>query len=77
MIINLVNGIRQSIQLYYVVYVWGDAGYATQVGIALVVGMLLGMIATPPLLRRFFQEEGVHCLLHPGKHRLYPALPAG
>ncbi|MEI2396579.1 MFS transporter [Paenibacillus phytohabitans] len=57
LIINLVNGIRQSIQLYYVVYVWGDAGYATQVGISLVVGMLLGMTATPPLLRRFSKKK--------------------
>lgn len=57
LIINLVNGIRQSIQLYYVVYVWGDAGYATQVGISLVVGMLLGMMATPPLLRRFSKKK--------------------
>lgn len=57
LIINLVNGIRQSIQLYYVVYVWGDAGYATQVGISLVVGMLLGMTATPPLLRRFSKKN--------------------
>ncbi|MEK5031522.1 glycoside-pentoside-hexuronide (GPH):cation symporter [Paenibacillus sp. FSL R7-0302] len=65
LIINLVNGIRQSIQLYYVVYVWGDAGYATQVGISLVAGMLLGMIATPPLLRRFAKKKVfiVSCIL--------------
>lgn len=65
LIINLVNGIRQSIQLYYVVYVWGDAGYATQVGISLVVGMLLGMVATPPLLRRFSKKKVfiVSCIL--------------
>ncbi|MNI56696.1 Glucuronide carrier protein [compost metagenome] len=58
LIINLVNGIRQSIQLYYVVYVWGDAGYGTQVGISLVAGMLLGMIAAPRLLA-FFSKKSV------------------
>ncbi|WNS44629.1 glycoside-pentoside-hexuronide (GPH):cation symporter [Paenibacillus sp. MMS20-IR301] len=85
LIINLVNGIRQSIQLYYVVYVWGDAGYATQVGISLVVGMLLGMIATPPLLRRFSKKKVfiVSCVLGSlscilpyflGDHRILPTL---
>lgn len=57
LIINLINGIRQSIQLYYVIYVWGDAVYVTQVGISLVVGMLLGMVATPKLLRLFSKKK--------------------
>lgn len=57
LIINMVNGIRQSVQLYYVVYVWGDAGYGTQLGISLVVGMLLGMILAPRLLGRFSKKN--------------------
>ncbi|WP_019910160.1 MFS transporter [Paenibacillus sp. HW567] len=57
LIINMVTGIRQSIQLYYVVYVWGDARYGTQLGISLVAGMLLGMIATPKLLTRFSKKN--------------------
>ncbi|MBW4083028.1 MFS transporter [Paenibacillus sp. S150] len=57
LIINLVTGIRQSVQLYYVIYVWGDAGYGTQVGISLVAGMLLGMIATPKLLALFSKKS--------------------
>ncbi|MGN7761931.1 MFS transporter [Paenibacillus sp. 22594] len=57
LIINLVTGIRQSIQLYYVVYVWGDASYGTQVGISLVVGMLLGMTAAPKLLGAFSKKS--------------------
>ncbi|MHA6534227.1 MFS transporter [Paenibacillus sp. BAC0078] len=61
LIINLVTGIRQSIQLYYVVYVWGDASYGTQLGISLVVGMLLGMIATPRLLGRFSKKNVFVC----------------
>ncbi|KWX89098.1 glycoside transporter, partial [Paenibacillus riograndensis] len=57
LIINLVTGIRQSIQLYYVVEVGGDARYGTQVGISLVAGMLLGMIATPRLLGYFSKKS--------------------
>lgn len=65
LIINLVIGIRQSIQLYYVIYVWGDASYVSQLGMSLVVGMLLGMIITPKLLRVFSQKNVfiVSCLL--------------
>lgn len=85
LIINLVNGIRQSIQLYYVVYVWGNAGYATQVGISLVAGMLLGMIATPPLLRRLSKKKvfivscilgSISCILPYliGDHQVLPTL---
>lgn len=85
LIINLVNGIRQSIQLYYVVYVWGDAGYATQVGISLVAGMLLGMTVTPPLLRRFSKKKvfilscilgSLSCILPYllGDHNILPTL---
>jgi len=57
LIINLVLGIRQSIQLYYVIYVWGDAGYVSQVGLSLVVGMLLGMVVTPRLIHVFSKKK--------------------
>mgnify|MGYP003869279785 CR=1 FL=1 len=65
LIINLVIGIRQSIQLYYVIYVWGDASYVSQLGISLVVGMLLGMVVTPQLLRKFSHKQIfiVSCIL--------------
>ena len=65
LIINLVIGIRQSIQLYYVIYVWGDASYVSQVGLSLVVGMLLGMTVTPQLLKRYSHKKTfiVACVL--------------
>lgn len=56
LIVNMIIGIRQAIQLYYVIYVWGDAAYVTQLGLSLVVGMLLGMIATPKLLQIFSKK---------------------
>ncbi|WP_058304408.1 MFS transporter [Gorillibacterium timonense] len=56
LIINMIIGIRQAIQLYYVIYVWGDAAYVTQLGLSLVVGMLLGMIVTPKLLNVFSKK---------------------
>ncbi|KGE17687.1 MFS transporter [Paenibacillus wynnii] len=65
LIVNLVIGIRQSIQLYYVVYVWGDSSYISQLGMSLVVGMLLGMIVTPKLLRVFSHKRVfiISCIL--------------
>lgn len=49
-IINFINSIRQSVQIYFAVYTWGDANYVTLIGIALVIGMLFGMIISPFLL---------------------------
>lgn len=65
LIINMVINIRQTIQLYYVVYVWGDAGYVSHFGLSLVVGMLLGMIITPKLIQFFSKRKVfiVSCLL--------------
>ncbi|MFI3173094.1 MAG: glycoside-pentoside-hexuronide (GPH):cation symporter [Eubacteriales bacterium] len=53
LITNLVNNIRQSVQLYFVVYVWGDANYVTPVGLSLVIGMTAGMIMAPTLVKKF------------------------
>lgn len=43
LIINMVNNVRQVTQMYFAVYVWGDSGYVTYIGLSLVVGMILGM----------------------------------
>ncbi len=48
---NLVNAIRQSVQLYFVIYVWKNSGYVTPIGISLVIGMTLGMAAAPILMK--------------------------
>lgn len=53
LVMNLVINLMQGIQLYYVIYVWQDAGFVMKIGISLVVGMILGMGATPKLLHRF------------------------
>ncbi len=50
-ITNLVNGVRQASQLYFVVYVWGNSEMVTPIGISLVVGMTLGMIIAPKLVK--------------------------
>lgn len=57
LVMNLVINLMQGIQLYYVVYVWKDAGFVTQIGISLVVGMILGMGATPKLLGRLPKKK--------------------
>ncbi|MFI3165268.1 MAG: glycoside-pentoside-hexuronide (GPH):cation symporter [Bacillota bacterium] len=49
-ITNLVNGVRQASQLYFVVYVWGDSSMITPIGLSLVIGMTLGMIIAPKLV---------------------------
>ncbi len=48
-ITNLVNGVRQAAQLYFVIYVWGDATMITPIGLSLVIGMTLGMVIAPKL----------------------------
>ncbi|MFI3207979.1 MAG: glycoside-pentoside-hexuronide (GPH):cation symporter [Eubacteriales bacterium] len=57
LITNLVNGVRQCVQLYFVVYVWGDANYVTPVGLSLVIGMTAGMIAAPTLVKKFSKKQ--------------------
>ncbi len=65
LITNLVNSIRQSVQLYFVIYVWGDANYVTPVGLSLVIGMTLGMIIAPTLIKKFSKKKlfMVFCLI--------------
>ncbi len=57
LITNLVNGIRQSVQLYFVIYVWGDSNWVTPVGLSLVIGMTLGMIIAPTLVKHFAKKK--------------------
>ncbi len=53
LLVNMVNNLRQAGQMYFAVYVWGDSGQLTNIGIALILGMCAGMAATPRLLERF------------------------
>ncbi len=57
LITNLVNNIRQSVQLYFVIYVWGDSSWVTPVGLSLVVGMTLGMVLAPSLMKKFSKKK--------------------
>lgn len=50
LLVNMVNNIRQAVQLYFVVYAWGDSSYVTYVGASLVLGMVLGMAVTPKVI---------------------------
>lgn len=54
---NMVNNIRQNSQMYFVEYVWEDAGLLTPVGASLVVGMTLGMAVTPALIKRMSKKR--------------------
>lgn len=56
-VMNLINSIRQASQLYFTVYTWGNADYVMSVGIALVVGMLIGMGITPKLIDKFEKKR--------------------
>lgn len=53
LIMNMVNSIRQVAQMYFAVYVWGDSGYVTYIGLSLVLGMITGMAVSPALIRRY------------------------
>ncbi len=53
LIMNMVNSIRQVAQMYFAVYVWGDFGYVTYIGLSLVLGMITGMAVSPALIRRY------------------------
>ncbi|MDC7250090.1 MAG: glycoside-pentoside-hexuronide (GPH):cation symporter [Sphaerochaetaceae bacterium] len=52
-VVNFINSIRQSVQIYFAVYTWGDANYMTLIGLSLVIGMLFGMILSPFLLSKY------------------------
>lgn len=54
--INMVNGLRQCVQMYFVVYVWGDSSLLTYIGLSLIVGMIFGMIITPKLIQKFSKK---------------------
>ena len=53
LIVNMVNNLRQVAQMHFAVYVWGDSGYVTWIGLSLVLGMVFGMAVSPALIRRF------------------------
>lgn len=57
LLVNMVNNLRQASQVYFTLYVWGNANYVTQVGISLVIGMLLGMIFSPKLIEKFNKKK--------------------
>ncbi len=52
LISNLALVLRQTAQMYFVVYVWQDSSLMTAIGISLILGMCTGMIATPYLINR-------------------------
>jgi sugar (glycoside-pentoside-hexuronide) transporter len=56
-IVNFINSIRQSVQIYFAVYTWGDASYMTLIGLSLVVGMLIGMTISPLLLKKYSKRK--------------------
>lgn len=51
--LNAANSIKQSAQIYFAIYTLGSASYVTPLGVALVIGMITGMLATTPLSARF------------------------
>ncbi len=57
LIVNLINGIRQSAQMYFVVYVWGDSSQLTNVGISLILGMVLGMAISPKIIEKIEKKK--------------------
>ena len=57
LLINMVNNLRQVSQMYFTLYVWGDASYVTWVGLSLVIGMLFGMIISPKLIQKYEKKK--------------------
>lgn len=57
LIVNMVNNLRQVAQMHFAVYVWGDSGYVTWIGLSLVLGMVFGMAVSPALIRRFDKKH--------------------
>ena len=52
-VINTIAGIRQAAQIYFTIYTWGSESYVTLLGAALVVGMVIGMAASPYLIKKY------------------------
>ncbi len=57
LIIDMVNNLRQVSQMYFAVYVWGDSGYVTYIGVSLVLGMITGMAVSPMLISHFDKKK--------------------
>lgn len=57
LIFGMVSHLRQNVEMYYVVYVLGDADYMTPIGATLIVGMVIGMSITPKLLQTFEKKK--------------------
>lgn len=57
LIVNMVNGLRQCVQMYFVVYVWGDSSLLTYIGLSLIIGMILGMIITPKMIQKHSKKS--------------------
>lgn len=56
-IMNAINSVRQVSQLYFTVYTWGDSNQVTNVGIALVIGMIVGIGSTNLLMSKFEKKS--------------------
>ena len=57
LIIDMVNNLRQVSQMYFAVYVWGDSGFVTYIGVSLVLGMITGMAVSPMLISHFDKKK--------------------
>ncbi len=57
LIFGMVAHLRQNVEMYYVVYVLGNADYMTPIGATLIVGMVIGMSITPKLVRVFEKKK--------------------
>jgi len=49
--------IRGTIQVYYAVYVVEDTNFMTYAGLALVVGIVIGLSAAPKLISKFYKKH--------------------
>lgn len=61
LISNLALVLRQTAQLYFVVYVWQDSSLLTPIGVALILGMCTGMILTPYLIKKMDKRKLFFC----------------
>lgn len=57
LISNLALVVRQTSQMYFVVYVWQDSSLLTPIGVSLILGMCTGMILTPYLINRMDKRK--------------------
>jgi len=53
----LTINIRGTIQMYYAVYVVEDTNFMTYAGLALVIGIVIGLSITPKLISKFFKKH--------------------